>query len=224
MNHQAKMQNLQKETVELLTASSALMGQVKSILGNGYQKQQELIEHEIRKISKSELLIGIIAPMKAGKSTVINAIIGMQLLPSHNKGMTVLPTEIELRHDITVPILTMTKGTKDILQTFAANLKKTMKEKGKKWVDEQIEEYSYLEPLIDNILNGKWDTLPNECKGQEQIATFLTGMNHIIRLCILMDIQVRGILSLQDYPRITAPFQPFANIAMSEAIGKLIII
>ena len=37
----------------------------------------------------------IIAPMKAGKSTIINSIIGQELLPSHSAAMTTLPTAID---------------------------------------------------------------------------------------------------------------------------------
>ncbi|CAF4805431.1 unnamed protein product, partial [Rotaria sp. Silwood2] len=39
----------------------------------------------------------IVAPMKAGKSTIINAILGQNMLPTRNAAMTVIPTEVVLQ-------------------------------------------------------------------------------------------------------------------------------
>lgn len=41
-----------------------------------------------------EFRVTLVAPMKAGKSTVVNAIVGSDLLPSRNMAMTVLPTRV----------------------------------------------------------------------------------------------------------------------------------
>ncbi|CAF1191906.1 unnamed protein product [Rotaria sordida] len=49
---------------------------------------------EIESVEKLELRMAIVGTMKAGKSTILNAIIGYDLLPSRNTAMTTLPTEI----------------------------------------------------------------------------------------------------------------------------------
>ncbi|MDT3275896.1 dynamin family protein [Shewanella sp. SP2S2-4] len=46
---------------------------------------------------KLELVLSVVGIMKAGKSTLINSIVGKELLPSRNTAMTVIPTYI--KHD-----------------------------------------------------------------------------------------------------------------------------
>jgi hypothetical protein len=111
-NQQYKITHLQRETLEILQKSSSLIAQVESVLKSGYTKDKDIIDNEVRKVAKAELSISIIAPMKAGKSTVINAISGMKLLPSHNKGMTTLPTEIELVIGVENPSLSVPNEAK----------------------------------------------------------------------------------------------------------------
>ncbi|CAF1370462.1 unnamed protein product [Rotaria sordida] len=52
------------------------------------------LNNEIESVEKLELRMAIVGTMKAGKSTILNAIIGYDLLPSRNTAMTTLPTEI----------------------------------------------------------------------------------------------------------------------------------
>ena len=55
----------------------------------------------------------IVAPMKAGKSTLINAIIGYPLLPARANPMTTLPTKIKLVDglDVDQPELALADST-----------------------------------------------------------------------------------------------------------------
>ncbi|MFB8795212.1 MAG: dynamin family protein [Microcoleus sp.] len=223
-NQQSKITHLQHETLDILQKSSLLIAKVESVLKGGYTKEKDIIDNEVRKVTKAELSISIIAPMKAGKSTVINAISGMKLLPSHNKGMTSLPTEIELVVGVDNPSLLLPNDAKKILEKLTLNLKKQITRKGSKQVENELQEYSYLLGLANDIQAGKWDTLPTKVNGTDSISRFLTGINHIVRMCLLMEVEVDDILSLREYPRITAPFIPFSNIPRSDSIGKLVLI
>ncbi|XZN90518.1 MAG: dynamin family protein [Microcoleus sp.] len=223
-NQQSKITHLQRETLDILQKSSSLIAKVESVLKGGYTKEKDIIDNEVRKVTKAELSISIIAPMKAGKSTVINAISGMKLLPSHNKGMTSLPTEIELVVGVENPSLLLPNDAKEILEKLTLNLKKQIIRKGSKQVENELQEYSYLLGLANDIQAGKWDTLPTKVNGTDSISRFLTGINHIVRMCLLMEVKVDDILSLREYPRITAPFIPFSNIPSSDSIGKLVLI
>jgi hypothetical protein len=91
-------------------------------------------------------------------------------------------------------------------------------------VEDQLKDYSYLFGLAKEIQAGKWDTLLTKVNGKESISEFLTGINHIVRMCLLMEVEVEDIISLQEYPRITSPFIPFSNIPSSGSIGKLVLI
>ena len=68
-----------------------------------------LIKQEIMNIERFELRMAVIAPMKAGKSTIINALIGENILPTRATSMTTLPTEVVFNREIEQPILILTK-------------------------------------------------------------------------------------------------------------------
>ncbi len=53
-----------------------------------------MLNNELRKITRLEMVLAIVGTMKAGKSTTINAIVGTEVLPNRNRPMTALPTLI----------------------------------------------------------------------------------------------------------------------------------
>jgi hypothetical protein len=59
-----------------------------------YLELAAVMRNELEKVRNLELRMAIVAPMKAGKSTIINAILGQGLLPTRNSAMTTLPCEI----------------------------------------------------------------------------------------------------------------------------------
>ena len=72
----------------------------------GYLKS---IDIELEKVKTLELRMAIVAPMKAGKSMILNAVAGQDLLPSRTDAMTVLPTEIVFSDDVNQPKLMLGK-------------------------------------------------------------------------------------------------------------------
>ncbi|OYQ67116.1 hypothetical protein B9G53_01820 [Pseudanabaena sp. SR411] len=79
---------IQKSVVDVLTQVRDLMNYASQKLesSNGkelrYAEHAKSIENEITKVKNLELRMAISAPMKAGKSTIINAIVGKDILPS----------------------------------------------------------------------------------------------------------------------------------------------
>lgn len=57
-------------------------------------ERHAMLNNELRKISRLEMVLAIVGTMKAGKSTTINAIVGTEVLPNRNRPMTALPTLI----------------------------------------------------------------------------------------------------------------------------------
>lgn len=91
-----------------LTADAAL--QEKTI---GVQEVTTWIEHlenERQKLEKMEMVLAVIGTMKAGKSTTINAIVGMEILPNRETAMTTLPTLIRNKHGRVEPVLKIDKN------------------------------------------------------------------------------------------------------------------
>ena len=51
-------------------------------------ERHAMLNNELRKISRLEMVLAIVGTMKAGKSTTINAIVGTEVLPNRNRPMT----------------------------------------------------------------------------------------------------------------------------------------
>tara|TARA_R110002096_G_scaffold342549_2_gene535531 strand:+ start:2450 stop:2884 length:435 start_codon:yes stop_codon:yes gene_type:complete len=56
-------------------------------------------DQAIQNVTNLELRAAIVAPMSAGKSTIINAIVGESVLPVRNSAMTCVPTAIRFSGD-----------------------------------------------------------------------------------------------------------------------------
>ncbi|MFC1405167.1 MULTISPECIES: hypothetical protein [Streptacidiphilus] len=71
-----------------------------------------------------EYRVPLIAPMKAGKSTLINALLCQDLLPARGPAMTILPTQVVpvTRQGTPEPVLTFTDATVAVLADIAGRL------------------------------------------------------------------------------------------------------
>jgi ABC-type cobalamin transport system ATPase subunit len=74
-----------------------------------------LVNESLKRVKLGELTMTIVAPTSAGKSTVINAIAGQDLLPSRNDPMTVLPTEIVFSREVAKPELFLSEDLMTLL-------------------------------------------------------------------------------------------------------------
>jgi replication fork clamp-binding protein CrfC len=68
------------------------------------------LQNEQQKLDKLEMVLAVIGTMKAGKSTTINAIVGMEILPNRETAMTTLPTLIRNIHGQSEPVLKIEKS------------------------------------------------------------------------------------------------------------------
>ena len=65
---------------------------------DGLEGSVRMVRTDLDAVRNGELRAVVVAPMKAGKSTLVNAIIGYELLPARGSAMTTLPTRIVLDH------------------------------------------------------------------------------------------------------------------------------
>ncbi|MBD1813237.1 dynamin family protein [Microcoleus vaginatus DQ-U2] len=108
------VRDLQNDVIGLLEKIESLMRRASNALkadgtGKKYAEFERQIASKKHDVEELELVMSIVAPMKAGKSTIINAIVGFDLLPSRAAAMTTLPTEIVFNKDLTEPILIVPK-------------------------------------------------------------------------------------------------------------------
>lgn len=135
-------------------------------------ESQEILNNEITKLKKFNVVLAVVGTMKAGKSTTINAIVGREILPNRNHPMTALPTLICHNPDFETPRLYI-----DIthINQFLEQLKEQLKDFDK---SEEIPED--ILKLIKFINNG--GHFKEKYEGEQEIFEFLFQVNDLVRL------------------------------------------
>jgi hypothetical protein len=223
------IQDLQKDVIDLLGQISALMGRASTALssdssGEKYgQFQQEVIE-AARSVKDLELSMAIIAPMKAGKSTIINAIVGQEILPSCAAAMTTLPTEIVFNSEITEPTLTLSAEILSVFQGTILALQRKIQALGTEETHQRTALYPHLRDLLQEIQDTVGFTTRAKTYGREEINKTLTDLNHIIRLCSILEPSKDPLAQLMEVPRIETPFLRSQKTDQTEILGNLVIV
>jgi len=212
---QLDIPSLQRDTVALLENISAFI----SRFDDG--RYQEQIRHQIHLVQNLELRMTIVAPMKAGKSTIINGIIGQEIVPSHNAAMTTLPTELALNPDLTEPVLKLPKPLFSKFQTIIQRLREKIHENTIEWAYQQTAGYPHLKTLLSKIAEDF--SISANISGRKAILEVLTGMNHIIRLSSLLTPDIE-LFSVAELPQIETPFWQSSEIAKFQHQGKLVLV
>ncbi len=201
--------HLQQESVSLLQQVNALLQRHGASSDEKYQTYQRQINHQIRLVENLELRMTIVAPMKAGKSTIINAIAGQELVPSHSAAMTILPTELIFNTQLTEPILTLSALMVTEYHAMIQQLSNLIEQQGIENVLTQIKEYPHLKFLLNKVQSGipiKLQTI-----GQPEILEMLGILNHLVRLATLL-IPDKQLLSLTELPRIETPSKQLTDM------------
>jgi GTPase Era involved in 16S rRNA processing len=230
----SNIQDLQRQVIALLQEVSTLMGRASKELQsedsseNKYQIYQQEIEKEIGRVTDLKLRMAIAAPMNAGKSKIINAIIGQELLPSSATAMTTLPTEIVLKDNAAEPILKLSPRICEAFKQALAAIRQTIEQQGMEEVLKHTGEYPHLHNLLGKIHSEIDFGISAETSGSQNINNILTELNHIIRLCNILAVsQDRDPLQLlddNDIPSIETPFfseTPFFKTQQNQQLEKL---
>ncbi|MGB3759654.1 MAG: dynamin family protein [Rivularia sp. (in: cyanobacteria)] len=227
----SNVQDLQQDVIELLGEISDLMNRASTALSsdsvdNKYAGFEKQIRNETSKVENLELRMAIVAPMKAGKSTIVNAVAGQDILPSRNSAMTTLPTEIIFDAGLDEPVLTLSNSVLSVFQKTLVSLREKINEQGLEIVKERLANYPPLQKMPKLIQELPVDeSIPRESKGHKKIALTLTSLNDIVRLCSILDPQSDPIQNLEDVPRIQTPFwRSVEDNKESKTQGKLVIV
>lgn len=223
------VQDLQTDVIDLLGQISSLMGQASAAIssdsaGEKYARFQQEVAQAACNVEDLELRMAIVAPMKAGKSTIINAIIGQELLPSRNAAMTTIPTEIIFDAELKEPKLTLTPEIRDVFQETFFALQQKIRELGNERVREKIAQYPHLAKLLLGIQAKTGGSIEEEITGRQRIINNLGALNDIIRLCSVIAPLAEPLDSLTDVPRIRTPFWRFQKTQESSLLGNLVIV
>ncbi len=222
------VQDLQKDVIELLEQISALMNRASTALDSDNNKSkygefQKDVIAAVSNVQELELRMAIVAPMKAGKSTIINAIVGQEILPSRNAAMTTLPTEIIFDAELKEPTLILSAEILTVFQETVIALRQKSQTLGIEQRQEKIAQYPHLTHLLQEIHDPAGFPTRPTTTGREEIIKVLTGLNDIIRLCSLLEPAKDPLGQLEDVPCIYTPFWQ-SQTTKSDKLGNLVIV
>lgn len=226
---QPNVQELQKDVIDLLGQISVLMSRASTELSfdsasEKYVAFQQEVNKAARNVEDLELRMAIVAPMKAGKSTIINAIIGQEILPSRNAAMTTLPTELIFDAELKEPLLTLSPEIRDVFQSTFFRLQRKIRELGDEQVQEKIAQYPHLAKLASGIQAKTGGSIAEKISGRQRVINNLGALNDIVRLCSLLDPLADPLQYLTDVPRIYTPFWRSQKSEQSNLLGNLVIV
>lgn len=139
-------------------------------------ERRAIVEGEILKLQKFDVVLAVVGTMKAGKSTTINAIVGREILPNRNRPMTALPTQIIHVQGKTTPTL---KFHNPAVQAFSGSLKDKLAQ-NHDWLKHPDLQEVNIQELITQIQSG-WQ-FDAEYVGEDAIFDFLRSLNDLVRL------------------------------------------
>lgn len=172
-------------------------------------------------VRKLELVMPIVAPMKAGKSTLVNAIVGYPLLPARANPMTTLPTRIRLVDgmDLDNPELFIPESTIVLIKQLNARIRKRMTEST--W--EVPGAHSHLKELAKSIKDGQAPPLRSTYLGGPAISEVLMRLNDQLRLGVLATGET--LLSyIRELPEISTGYRGAHSAPVSTGGGQLVIV
>ncbi|NHC35130.1 dynamin family protein [Scytonema millei] len=233
---QPNVQNLQQEAIALFKEIGFLMDNAASALSTDsssdkYKDFQQEVLSVSHNVEKLELMMAIVAPMKAGKSTIINAIAGQEILPSRNAAMTTLPTQIIFNPDLTQPTLTLSPEIISVYQQTLQALQTKIQALGMQRIQDKIAQYPHLQDLLPKIQDPTSLQLQEITSGREEIIQVLMSLNDIVRLCNTIDPSTDPLGRLTEVPCIQVPLGRSRNLSSEDTannkpdlIGNLVIV
>jgi hypothetical protein len=219
---------LQQEVIGLLDEINLLIDHTQADLSSlaepKYKQFQAQITAASRNVADLQLRMAIVAPMKAGKSTIINAIAGQELLPSCAVAMTTIPTEIVFNPEIDEPVLNLSSDTLSVFQNLEQELKRKVDQLGIEPLQQRLSRYPHLIDLFVEIATSTDSPFVSQVKGREAIVKILNRLNHVIRIYSVIEPTQDPLALLKDVPSIETPCLSLDNSQPAQNLGRLTII
>ncbi|MFC4049979.1 dynamin family protein [Actinomadura syzygii] len=189
--------------------------------GRGAEAARSVLHSDVRSIERMELRMPIIAPMNAGKSTIINALAGCRLLPARGKAMTTIPTRIILDNEIAEPVLEIAEPDVALFDTL---LQELVQEHDETKREKATTLYRHLEPLLDQIAAGTVESCPAVVTGIEEIQRTLKRLNDLERVGAVLEAETSVVPALSDVPTLRSPVWAAPGSGGNADLGTLVLI
>lgn len=178
----------------------------------------DILNNEITKVQNLELVVAVVGTMKAGKSTTINAIVGMEVLPNRSEAMTTLPTAIRHKVGLTEPQLTFTLNApfNELIAQLAGPYRPQLQKLRNPGKGAQAEGVPQdVQALADAFLGGKVAPLKAHYVGRDEIYSFLHRLNDLVRLADLAKVPKSPLdkyTQIDHFPLIEVEFSHLKSI------------
>ncbi|MGG5836526.1 clamp-binding protein CrfC [Huaxiibacter chinensis] len=165
------------------STTEAMTGESNNVLPlhfstRGVEAQHSMLNNELRKITRLEMVLAIVGTMKAGKSTTINAIVGTEVLPNRNRPMTALPTLIRHTPGQKEPVLQFAHVSP--IDTLMKQLQDKLSNHDRGKLTQRLEVDKDMNVLLGRIEQG--DAFEKHYLGAQPIFQCLKNLNDLVRL------------------------------------------
>ncbi len=201
------------ETPELLSWDK-VDNQKRNLNKNLVELWLKTITEESYKIKRLETTIAVVGTMKSGKSTIINAIVGAEVMPKRNQQpMTTLPTLIRHVPGKKQPTLTFPKT-----EPYDKAIDKLKKVLGRNLNCQNQDHFVGIaskdyENLVHDILDDSFPSIQRIYEGPNAIFNILKFANDISRLCENLKISspLKDYNDIREFPFIEVEFFHLRN-------------
>ncbi|MFD9733262.1 dynamin family protein [Umezawaea sp. NPDC059074] len=147
--------------------------------GTEHAHLRDAVQADIAALGKAELVIPVVAPTNAGKSTILNAVVGAEVLPSRAGAMTTVPTRIVLDPAIATTALHLDSSDVAELERITGLVAVGD--------GDAVTRYPHLSDLFERIRAATLEPWRAEYRGIEIVRSALTRINDVVRLGELVD-------------------------------------
>lgn len=200
---------------ELDSATAAMTGETNNVLPlhfstRGVETQLSMLNNELRKITRLEMVLAIVGTMKAGKSTTINAIVGTEVLPNRNRPMTALPTLIRHTPGQTEPVLHFAHVSP--IDTLIKQLQEKLCNHDRGKLTQRLEIDKDMNALLGRIEQG--EAFEKHYLGAQPVFQCLKNLNDLVRLskALGVDFPFSEYAAIEHIPVIEVEFVHLAGL------------
>lgn len=227
------MRALQNETLRLLDQQEKLilgLEEAAVSLGDATgapSSARAALANERAKVKNLTMTIAVVGTMKAGKSTLLNAIMGDEILPSRETGMTTMPVRISHVAELAEPELHLhqCEGFNVAWRALAARLTDIKQEGGDEKAILNSVGGTDAEVLVKALQAPNDAPFLKVASGKTDIRRSLQLMNDLLRLCAHPEVAVESPLSsisaYTDLPELRVAFRCFAKGEFEIGLGNI---
>lgn len=179
------------------------------------KRAKQKVTAERASLDEMELRLVFAAPMSAGKSTIINAIVGEEILPHRNTAMTVFPTQIRFSQDASHAELNLSDDFVAVLNESVRKIRETVKRND---FSETFEQYPYLQRLLDKLVGPK-SSLKKNIRSASAIRETLRNISDINRIAARTVPEAQPVVSFT--PDMTPVVEVPASVLAEDLTGRV---